>query len=289
MPEPSRTGTFTTVSTANGSTFISFLTSMLEPYWISSDQRHQIVNADCAKHLSQKIPVDITVTSPIYNQLGSRVPFKPPGMNKNSPWMRYVKERGYDDDMSEGVYQKWLRALIRMCLRTTRGLVWVNHKIRYRAKSGIHPLHFLDFPFYSEIIWERQLAYACNAKKFVPKHEVIYGFGVPHYWDRQNDMCGSVWRMESNHKADKHTCAFPIELPRRLIIASCPVDGIVYDPFAGSCTTGVAAINEGRRFIGVELSEDTCKEGVRRLKHALTSPRSLFMPEKGRRRLKPLV
>ena len=51
-----------------------------------------------------------------------------------------------------------------------------------------------------------------------------------------------------------HPCQFPVAIPRRLVKALTPKDGLVLDPFMGSGTSGVATILEGRRFVGAELS-----------------------------------
>ena len=53
-----------------------------------------------------------------------------------------------------------------------------------------------------------------------------------------------------------HPCQFPVAIPQRLIKALTPVDGLVLDPFMGSGTSGVAAIIEGRRFIGCEIQKE---------------------------------
>ena len=47
-----------------------------------------------------------------------------------------------------------------------------------------------------------------------------------------------------------HPCQFPVAIPRRLIRALTNKNGLVLDPFMGSGTTGVAALIEGRRFVG---------------------------------------
>lgn len=46
----------------------------------------------------------------------------------------------------------------------------------------------------------------------------------------------------------------PVELIRRFIENSCPIGGVVFDPFMGSGTTGVAAVQTGRKFIGCEIN-----------------------------------
>jgi site-specific DNA-methyltransferase (adenine-specific) len=62
-----------------------------------------------------------------------------------------------------------------------------------------------------------------------------------------------VWHIPSVRANDDHEAKFPLELARRLVrLLSSPGD-VVLDCFAGSGTTGVAALREGRQFIGVEL------------------------------------
>jgi adenine-specific DNA-methyltransferase len=67
---------------------------------------------------------------------------------------------------------------------------------------------------------------------------------------------GDVWEMpnvNANHieKTD-HPCQFPVALAQRFIRALCPPDGIVFDPFMGSGSSGVAALIEERKFLGAE-------------------------------------
>lgn len=78
-----------------------------------------------------------------------------------------------------------------------------------------------------------------------------------------------VWAIPSVRANDDHEAKFPIELPRRAIrLLTAPGD-LVLDCFLGSGTTAVAAIREGRRFIGIE------KEAryVRLARDAVTSAR----------------
>lgn len=53
-------------------------------------------------------------------------------------------------------------------------------------------------------------------------------------------------------KNKNHPAVFPIQLPEFFIKLLCPENGIVLDPFAGSGTTGVAAINQGRNSILID-------------------------------------
>jgi DNA modification methylase len=55
---------------------------------------------------------------------------------------------------------------------------------------------------------------------------------------------------------NRHPTVKPIALMQHLVRMVTPVDGVVLDPFVGSGTTAVAAVLEGRRFIGCELHDD---------------------------------
>jgi adenine-specific DNA-methyltransferase len=68
---------------------------------------------------------------------------------------------------------------------------------------------------------------------------------------------GDVWdipNVKSNHiEKTEHPCQFPVALAERLIKAMCPEGGLVFDPYAGTASTGVAALFHQRRFLGAEI------------------------------------
>ena len=65
----------------------------------------------------------------------------------------------------------------------------------------------------------------------------------------------------------EHVTQKPLELMRDLV-RIVPTGGVVLDPFMGSGTTGVAAVLEGRRFIGSEMSKHYCDVAARRMRAA---------------------
>jgi site-specific DNA-methyltransferase (adenine-specific) len=218
--------------------------------------------------------VDITVTSPPFNQLGSRIPDNPTGMHRKNSFLQTVSRVGYADDMDEDSYQKWLYAVVSECLRVSRGLVWVNHKVRYRDGAAIHPLSFLPFPLYAEIIWDRGGSMVLNAKRFAPSHESFFAFGTRQWWDESLNALLTVWRIQPRRddRVTGHPCPYPLALVRRPIAASCPPGGTVLDPFMGSGTTGVACVQTGRNFIGYEIDEGYFKIAQKRIADALAQP-----------------
>lgn len=68
----------------------------------------------------------------------------------------------------------------------------------------------------------------------------------------------------SSPRAREHQTQKPLEVMRHLM-RLVPSSGVVLDPFAGSGTTGVAALIEGCRFVGVELTEHYAEVAANRL------------------------
>lgn len=82
-----------------------------------------------------------------------------------------------------------------------------------------------------------------------------------------------VWNIpnvKSNHveKTD-HPCQFPVGLIERLILSMTRPGDLVFDPFAGVASAGVAAAIHGRRFWGCEIMEEYAQAGLDRLNAAL--------------------
>ncbi|MSQ10492.1 MAG: site-specific DNA-methyltransferase [Dehalococcoidia bacterium] len=93
------------------------------------------------------------------------------------------------------------------------------------------------------------------------------------------DWTRSIWRMETqsrlSDKAGKrynHPAPFPVELPRRLMLLYTNRGDVVLDPFMGSGSTAVAAVEEGRQFVGYDISPEYCAWARERVESAETRP-----------------
>ncbi|MGZ5445244.1 MAG: DNA-methyltransferase [Thermoanaerobaculia bacterium] len=66
----------------------------------------------------------------------------------------------------------------------------------------------------------------------------------------------------------QHPCQFPVGLADRLVRALSPSGGLIFDPYMGSASTGVAAIINERRFVGAEIAGDYISVARMRLAQA---------------------
>lgn len=120
---------------------------------------------------------------------------------------------------------------------------------------------------YDKRIWKKDPAWAnsrwtTNTLKAVSETEDLYVFWKPGEYvvnrDRLTDKewkewgYRQIWSIPSVRANDVHPAMFPTELARRVIRLYTDQDEVVLDPFVGSGTTAVAAIQTNRKFIGIE-------------------------------------
>lgn len=115
------------------------------------------------------------------------------------------------------------------------------------------------------LIWDTKGALGMGAMDlpWKPAHQEIYVLGKGFSGPRTTDVLrvAPVQAMASNGRVHPHEK--PVSLMGELI-RKCPA-GVVADPFAGSGSTLVAAKNEGRRAVGVEIEERYCEVAAKRL------------------------
>lgn len=76
----------------------------------------------------------------------------------------------------------------------------------------------------------------------------------------------SVWAVTTKPFSEAHFATFPEELITPCVLAGCPKNGIVLDPFMGAGTTALVALSHGRNFIGMELNPEYIRIANKRLK-----------------------
>lgn len=246
------------------------------PAWLN-----QIHCDDCLSAMGRMpdASVNLIVTSPPYNLLNS----SGNGMKNGhgGKWSRAALMQGYaghSDSMPHADYVDWQRECIREMLRvlTPDGAIFYNHKWRVQRGLLQDRADIMDgFPVRQIIIWQRAGGFNHNPGYFLPTYEVIYLIANPQFrLAPQAGGIGDVWRIRQD-RGNPHPAPFPVELARRAIAATTAQ--VVLDPFIGSGTTAVAALLEGRQYIGIDRSDEYCRLARARIASSaaeLASPNS---------------
>ena len=218
---------------------------------------NRIHEGDCLK-LMLEMPqhsVPLIVTSPPYN-LGAS--------SGNGPRLSY---NHHDDCMSHGEYVGWQRECLAAMLDLIApgGAIFYNHKTRVQGGLMQSRWDILDgFPVRQEIIWKRCGAVNHNSSYFMPNTERIYLIAPDDRLKitKEYRRLGEVWEIPQDNK-NQYPGSFPLELAQQCI-GGIDAD-VVLDPFVGSGTTALAAIQEGRSYIGIDISPEACSTARRRI------------------------
>lgn len=121
---------------------------------------------------------------------------------------------------------------------------------------------------YDRRIWQKDPSWAnsnwtTQSYRAVDEFEYLYFFWKPgvtvvnrkkltrQEWTEWGSR--AIWSIPSVRRNDDHEAKFPLELPSRVIKLLTEPGNLVLDCFMGSGTTGVAALMNGRNYIGIEL------------------------------------
>lgn len=132
----------------------------------------------------------------------------------------------------------------------------------WALQSGFYP--------YDRRVWVKDAAWensrwASLSYRSVDEFEYLYVFWKPGITKYDRNRLSSdewkewgsrgVWNFPSVRANDDHEAKFPLELPKRVIRLFTDPNEIVLDCFMGSGTTAIAAIQENRQYIGIELEK----------------------------------
>ena len=238
-----------------------------KPYWENPEIGCSLYLGD-ALEILKEIPdnsVDCIWTDPPYNLSndgitcvgGKMVP-----VNKGE-WDR---SRGIEGDFEFNL--TWTRECYRI-LRYT-GTIWVTGTLHVHPSVGM-ALMKNNFRLLNDIVWEKANPPPnLGRRMFTHSSELIYwaskaAKGSKHkhkfnYEDMKSENGGkqmkSVWKFNAARPQEKthgkHPTQKPVDLISRCLRASTDAGDLVLDPFFGSGSTGIAALELGRKFIGIE-------------------------------------
>lgn len=218
----------------------------------------------------KKIPeetIELVVTSPPYNLKNSTGNGMKDG--RGGKWANAALQKGYshhNDCMPHDEYVQWQRDCLNEMMRIIPedGAIFYNHK--WRVQNGVLQDRqdiVSGFPVRQIIIWKRKGGFNFNPGYFVPTYEVIYLIAKPKFkLAPKANGHGDVWEF-TQEMNNEHPAAFPVSLIDRIISATTAQT--ILDPFMGSGTTAISALNHGRQYVGIELSPEYCDMANKRI------------------------
>lgn len=182
-------------------------------------------------------------------------------------------------------HKKWLASVKRIL--KPDGTIWISGTYHSIYMCGFI-LQMLKYHLLNDICWYKKNASPnLSCRFFTASHETLiwarkdkqakhyfnyelmkHGDWAEDFLKKPNLQMRSVWAVyppkDEEKKFGKHPTQKPIELLKRIILASSKEDALIVDPFAGSGTTGITAKMLKRRFIGIDIEEKYLKLTVNR-------------------------
>lgn len=204
------------------------------------------------------------------------------------------KDFGNDSDNKKTTeFLKWTEAWLSLLMPKIKraGSLYIFATWRYSPEIFV----FLKYKMtmINEIIWDRRVpSMGGSTRRYSSVHDTIgffvkskdYYFDIDAVripYDKETKKARSrsifvgkrwlevgynpkdVWTVPRLHKIhserEEHPTQKPLEIIERMVKASCPVGGLVLDPFAGSGTTVAACMLNNRRYVAFELNTDYFK------------------------------
>ena len=256
---------------------------MHKPYY--EKPKFKLYNADCLEVLSE-LPenlVDMVFADPPYLlsnggftvHAGRRV-----SVNKGE----WDKSNGLKKDFE--FHLEWINAVKRVL--KPHGTIWISGTYHSIYQCG-NALQSLGYHILNDISWfkpngspnlscryftasHETLIWARKDKK--EKHLFNYKLMKNGNWSedfikKPNLQMRSVWAIYPPKKYEKefgkHPTQKPVELLKRIILASTKPNAIILDPFTGSSTTGIASeMIGGRKFIGIDTEREFLDISIKR-------------------------
>lgn len=227
----------------------------------------------------------------------ANIPDKSVALAFTSPPYNVGKE--YEDDLSMQAYLALIEAVASEVYRVLLpgGRFVVN--IANLGRKPYIPLHAYFYEIHQrvgfqpmgEVIWQKARGaggscawgswQSAKAPRLRDVHEYLLIFAKEHFSrpdkgesdiSRDEFMAAtlSIWEVPAESaKRVGHPAPFPVALAERVIRLYSYVDDVVLDPFLGSGTTAVAAVQNQRHYVGYELSADYCALADARIAEAV--------------------
>jgi DNA modification methylase len=175
-----------------------------------------------------------------------------------------VKKKILNDGIvSESQYAQftkdWMVPVVPHLTAKNSAYIFNSDKMLFALRAGMEQS---GIRFSQLLVWIKNHAIV-GRKDYLPQHELVaYGWHGTHEFKKAKDK--SILFYPKPTKSPLHPTQKPVGLLRRLILNSSDIDGVVYDCFGGSGSTGIAAEQCKRRSILIERDEEYCQTIITR-------------------------
>lgn len=208
---------------------------------------------------------------------------------------KWDKSKGFDEDLK--FHETWISECRRIL--KPEGSIWISGTYHSIYQCGFL-LQKLDFHMLNDVAWFKpNAAPNLSCRFFTASHETLlwarkdkkakHTFNYSAMKDgrftedpmkKPETQMRSVWSIpttpQNEKEFGKHPTQKPLALLKRIVLASTNPNDIIFDPFNGGGTTGIAATLVGqRKYIGCELNKDYVDLTIKKY-NAIKSQNSLF-------------
>lgn len=259
---------------------------MIKPYY--KQERFILYLGDCLEVLKQfpENHFDMVFADPPYHlsnggftcHAGKRV-----SVNKG----KWDESKGIKEDFD--FHLKWIKA----CKRVLKpsGTIWISGTYHSIYACGF-ALQLAGYKILNDIAWYKPNASPnLSCRYFTASHETLiwarkdpkekHTFNYERMkngtWHKEDILkkpgkqMRSVWAIGTpkaiEKKFGKHPTQKPIDLLKRVVLASTKENDLILDPFTGSSTTGLVAYLYGRRFIGIDTEKKYLDLSIKRFEY----------------------
>ena len=238
----------------------------MTPYFTDSTGKIVIYNCDC-REILPSLKADVVVTDPPYGETSLAWD------RRDEEWIGLVNAPQL---WCFGSMRFWLecgRAFADRGWKFAQDIVWEKHNGSGFAADRFRRVHELALHWYRDewsglyvdVPVTNDATKRTVARNRQPRHTGAIGVSSYSSVDGGPRLMRSVQSVRSCHGEAQHPTQKPVRIIAPLVLNSCPATGVVLDPFCGSGSTLIAAREDGRRAIGIEIEERYCEIAAKRL------------------------
>lgn len=241
--------------------------------------RWSMIRRECLAELLEMAPrsVDAIVTDPPYSSggftRGDRMAAPSTKYVTNDTIIRRPEFAGDNRDQRSFTY--WVQLWMSECLRiAVPGAPFVVFTDWRQLPATTDAIQAAGWVWRGIVVWDKTEAARPQRGRFKAQCEyAVWGTaGASPDLEEVGCLPGALHEpdelppcIEAGNRDDKHHMAGKPTKVMQHLVRICRPEGLVLDPFAGSGSTGIAALIEGRRFLGIEQTEDNFRIACHRL------------------------